>query len=309
MKESWFVGECMVELRRAAPGLLAQSFAGDVYNTSIYFSRSARSSRSCFISSVGTDNLSSELLAEATAHGVATEHVMRVSSRIPGLYWIETGQNGERSFLYWRDQSAARCMLDVPHHSRLRDRLDACGLLYFSGITLAILDDTRRDRLLQLAREVRQAGATVAFDSNYRRLLWENKAAALHWTDAALRIATHALVTLDDEIDLHGDADAGETLRRTLAAGPGETIVKLGEAGCLVQLSAMPAPVAIPAEKTEPVDTTAAGDSFNGAYLAARQAGADTAEAARLACRLAARVVSYPGAIITPAQMELEQLR
>ena len=46
------------------------------------------------------------------------------------------------------------------------------------------------------------------------------------------------------------------------------------------------------------VDTTAAGDSFAAAYIAARLAGADPVEAARAGHRLAGVVVCHPGAII-----------
>jgi len=49
------------------------------------------------------------------------------------------------------------------------------------------------------------------------------------------------------------------------------------------------------------VDTTAAGDSFAGAYLAARLAGASAAAAARAGNRLAARVIQHAGALI-PAE-------
>jgi len=46
------------------------------------------------------------------------------------------------------------------------------------------------------------------------------------------------------------------------------------------------------------VDTTAAGDSFAGAYLAARLAGATPEDAAAAGNRLAARVVQHRGALI-----------
>ena len=51
------------------------------------------------------------------------------------------------------------------------------------------------------------------------------------------------------------------------------------------------------------VDSTAAGDSFNAGYLAARLLGADLPRAARLGNRLATRVIAYPGAIIPAAAM------
>ena len=46
------------------------------------------------------------------------------------------------------------------------------------------------------------------------------------------------------------------------------------------------------------VDTSGAGDSFNGAYLAARLKGRTPSEAAREGLALAAKVVAQPGAII-----------
>ena len=51
------------------------------------------------------------------------------------------------------------------------------------------------------------------------------------------------------------------------------------------------------------VDTTAAGDSFSAAYIAARLAGAEPAEAARAGHRLGGVVVCYPGAIIPRSAM------
>jgi len=77
-----------------------------------------------------------------------------------------------------------------------------------------------------------------------------------------------------------------------------EVVVKRGARPTLVRHGVAP----VVAAPTEPVarvvDTTAAGDSFAGAYLAARLAGAPPSEAARHGNRLAARVVQHRGAII-----------
>jgi sugar/nucleoside kinase (ribokinase family) len=51
------------------------------------------------------------------------------------------------------------------------------------------------------------------------------------------------------------------------------------------------------------VDTTAAGDSFAGAYIASRLAGATAGQAAAAGNRLAARVVQHRGAILPMASM------
>ena len=296
--EHWFIGECMAELRRAGPGLLAHSFAGDVYNTAVYFERLSGGHRSCFVTAVGTDVLSAALLAEASAQGLDMRHVASVPDRQPGLYWIEVDPQGERSFLYWRSQSAARLMLDNAHYASLRAQASSCSLLYFSGITLAILNEERRNRLLELAHQVKDAGGWIAFDSNYRPSLWESPHHAARWCNAALYLCTHALVTFEDEQRLHDDAYPDETLRRLLGSGIQDAVVKLGAQGCMVQTPSMAAPARIPAREVEAIDTTAAGDSFNAAYLASRIAGNTAEESAQAGNELAALVVSHRGAII-----------
>jgi 2-dehydro-3-deoxygluconokinase len=312
--QAWFIGECMIELRptqplqplndaQQMPRAMAQSFSGDVYNTAVYFRRRCMLVESQFISAVGNDSISASLRDEVTRQGIGTGLMAVHPDALPGLYWIETNAAGERSFLYWRQQSAARHMLDETHAATLMQQAAQCGLLYFSGITLAILDDARRQRLLDLAQAVRAHGGWVAFDSNYRPRLWESRDEALHWTRLALAQASHALVTLDDESALHGDVDAQACLQRTRAAGVGEVVVKLGEQGCLVQAAGMDTAQTVTTQKVMAVDTTAAGDSFNAAYLAARRQGASAIAAAGAGCALAAGVVMHPGAIIPIAEM------
>lgn len=297
-RQHWFIGECMIELREAGEGLLRRSFAGDVFNTAVYFRRAAPARRTCFVSAVGEDAMSAALLERAGRYGLDAGHISTRGERPPGLYLIQTDQHGERQFLYWRSDSAARRMLDPEHTGRLREHLGDCGLLYFSGVTLAILDEERRERLLALASAVRAGGGAVAYDSNFRPALWHGGDEARKWNLAALGVATHALLSFDDEAMLHGDAAPAVTLARVLASGPSEVALRLGAAGSLVQTHGMPSPAAVSAHQAVPVDTTGAGDSFNAAYLAARLAGTPPPEAADAGAALAARVIEAPGAII-----------
>ncbi|HZW13146.1 MAG TPA: sugar kinase [Noviherbaspirillum sp.] len=296
--ENWFIGECMIELRRAQGGLLRQDFAGDAYNAAVYFRRSAPARRAWFVTAVGQDSMSEALLDHGRKHGLELGYLARASAKLPGLYLIETSPDGERSFLYWRSDSAARQMLSPEHCDVLQQRIMACDLFYFSGITLAILDDARRDRLLMLASAVKANAGWVCFDSNYRPSLWQSKEEAQRWSNSALATTTHALVTFDDEAQLFGDLSPHATLSRTLAAGAAEVVVKLGRDGCIAQTATMSEFLTVPAEKAEAIDTTAAGDSFNAAYLAARRAQASLDEAARTGARLAAQVIQVAGAII-----------
>jgi 2-dehydro-3-deoxygluconokinase len=111
-----------------------------------------------------------------------------------------------------------------------------------------------------------------------------------------------ALPTLEDDRALFGVADARGAADRLHHLGVAEVVVKRGAAGCFLSSAAFTAGVP-PTPVAEVVDSTAAGDSFNAGYLAARLFGADPAAAARLGGALAARVIAHPGAIIPASAM------
>ena len=297
----WAVGECMLELRQDGENTLRTSAAGDTYNTSVYLKRLLPALTVAYVSALGDDSVSDGIRAQLRGHGIADGLLDSLPGQLPGLYLIETDTRGERRFRYWRQQSAARSMLGAAHLERLYAALPACGGLLLTGITLAILDDTRRAALLELAASVRRQGGWVVLDSNYRPALWPADVAR-HWLARALVVASHALLSADDEAQLHGDTDAAATLARVLRACEAEVVIKMGESGCLLGGPGRPS-VAVPATAAQVRDTTAAGDSFNAAYLAGRWSGLTPEAAAVLGGRLAAVVVGHAGAIVPAAAM------
>jgi len=110
------------------------------------------------------------------------------------------------------------------------------------------------------------------------------------------------LPTFDDEKLLFGDSDAAATARRYAEAGVGEIAIKLGADGCLVDEGGRRERVPV-VQQVKPVDTTAAGDSFNAGYLAFRLAGRSARAAALAGHRLAAVKIGHRGAIIPRAAM------
>ncbi|HET9977710.1 MAG TPA: sugar kinase [Burkholderiaceae bacterium] len=301
-------GECMLELQGEAFGAMQQTFGGDTLNTAVYLARCGRRHgiEVSYATGLGDDALSAGMMQRWAAEGIDLAFVRRIPGRMPGLYLIEVDPAGERRFSYWREQSAARAYFDAPPgDTPLEARADEIDALYFSGISLAILPPAARARLWAVAERLRGRGATVAFDNNYRPRLWPDAATAREAFARALALASIALLTLDDDIALWGDgATAPDAqLARALDAACPEVVVKRGSAPTLVRVAGQ-----APAEAaTEPVprvvDTTAAGDSFAGGYLAARFAGASALDAARAGNRLAARVVQHRGALIAPAAM------
>ena len=84
-------------------------------------------------------------------------------------------------------------------------------------------------------------------------------------------------------------------------------VVTLGDKGAISSGPGGAAPVSVPAFKVDAVDTTAAGDTFTGYYLAAVSRGASEEEALRRASAAAAIAVTRPGAAPSvPSRKEVD---
>ena len=292
-------GECMIELRGQVFGAMQQGFGGDTLNTAIYLARLCREQdiQVCYATALGIDVFSDHMIAAWQAEGIDTSLVSLLSNHLPGLYAIQVDPSGERHFFYWRDTSTARSYFEAPS-TPLEDTTSDVSVFYFSGISLAILPPEGRERLLAMAGRVRAEGGIVAFDNNFRPRHWPKIAEARAIYDHTYALSNLVLITLDDEMTLRGETDADRMLADVLALAIPEVVVKRGVQPTLVRVAGTP-PLAVPVEPVpRVVDTTAAGDSFAGAYLAMRLTGIPPAPAARAANRMAGVVIQHPGAII-----------
>lgn len=293
------IGECMVELSSLGGDQFALAFGGDTLNTAVYMARSGVGVD--YVTALGDDHLSARMLAQWQAEGVGTTRVLRLPGLLPGLYMIERDARGERSFLYWRDRAPARDLFDVATDDYVA-ALAEYDWLYFSGITLSLYGEQGRARFIAMLRAAKAKGARIAFDGNYRPRGWAGPEAARAVFNAILPLVDVALPTLEDEQAVFGDSDAEAVAKRMTDAGVSEVVVKQGAGGCLVARGATRLHVPVPAP-VSPIDTTAAGDSFNAAYLAARIKRASPDEAARAGHALAGCVIQHRGALIAREHM------
>src|SRR5215471_16297509 len=291
----------MIELRHTDAQSLKIGFGGDTLNTAVYLARLGASAgiKVDYVTALGDDAYSEAMLAGWRAEGVGTSLVARLPGRLPGLYIIRTNAQGERGFTYFRSAAAARDLLRDGRDAGLTKSLAGFACVYLSGITLSILDEPQRQLLVAMLDRLRAGGTRVAFDGNYRPAGWPDTDAARRWMTAVLQRCDIALPTLDDEQRLFGDKDAEGCAARLHGQGVDDVVVKLGAAGSRVSFREGGGASTIPpALVGKVVDTTAAGDSFNAGYLAARLLGRDAAAAAAIGNRLAAAKVQHPGAIM-----------
>ncbi|MGY2235542.1 sugar kinase [Pseudomonas gingeri] len=292
------IGECMIELQQHADGSLQQSFGGDTLNTAVYLSRELAGRGSVdYVTALGDDSFSDAMCRIWAEEGIGLDKVQRLPGRLPGLYCIQTDARGERRFLYWRNEAAVRDCFTTPAAAPILAALPDYDVLYFSGITLAVLGELGREKLIAVLQQARRGDTRIVFDNNYRPRLWTGVEQARAAYRSILPYVDLALLTLEDEQALFDHADGTAVFSAYEQIGTSEVVLKRGAESCLIRCDGEA--FEVPAQKVETVvDTTAAGDSFSAGYLASRLTGGDPQQAALAGHRLASRVIQVRGALI-----------
>lgn len=300
-----FLGECMVELCSHTQNTYVQSFGGDTFNTAFYLARAGKPHvHSNYVTLVGDDALSDKLLAVCEQENIGTQLSERMAQMSLGLYMIQNQDNGERSFTYWRNQAPARQLFTTTTAKQTLAGLHKCDWVYLSAITLAILSQQGREVLFSFLHDFTLAGGYVAFDANFRPALWSS-AQAKPVIEQMYRYTHIALPSIEDEQAVWQQTDPNAIVDRIHALGCGEVILKRGQNSCVI--STQSERKQVPVEPCSAVDTTAAGDSFNGGYLAVRlphlQQGhtsmSHIEQAVRNGQSIAKKVISKKGALVS----------
>ena len=291
----------MIEMSGGEDRQYQLGYAGDTLNTAWYMRALLGADWSVdYFTGLGADRYSSDIRGFLDANGIGTSHIRTIPDRRPGLYMIHQDK-GDRHFTYWRDSSAAKLLAD--DKDALNAAIEGASMVYFSGITLAILAPRARGRLLGAITRARDNGARIAFDTNLRPALWTSPRVMASVLTAAASLCDIVLPTHTDEAPLFGDKSVEETAERYLELGVEEVVVKDGAGEALIATPTERVRVA-PKPGAKVVDATGAGDSFNGAYLSARLAGKSLLEAAEAGHRVAGIVIGQKGALVAPALMQ-----
>ena len=249
--------------------------------------------RISMIGQVGNDGLGSMLLESLRSAGVNTESV-GVSDRPTGAAVIFVLPDGENLIVIAPGANATA----TPELAAERLSILKEGAYLLSQLEIPI-ESVEKSLAVAKAR-----GATTILDPAPARPLAPE---LLRHVDFLTPNETET-VTLLGEPDLPMDEDADVELAagKLLALGPKTVVLKLGARGCLI--ADEQGSHRVSGFKVEAVDTTAAGDVFNGAFAAALAEGQAVPQAARFANAAAALSVTRPGAQNSvPSREEVNQ--
>ncbi|XPF94561.1 sugar kinase [Colwellia sp. RE-S-Sl-9] len=299
MKKLLAVGECMLELTHENADTIRKSYAGDTYNALVYANRFNPNIKTSFFTAIGADEVSNDMQERWAFEKISNEQCIKTKELTIGIYSISTDELGERSFSYWRKNSAATHMMTLKPLDELVQMCSGFDIVFFSGITLGILSDEDKGLLFDLLTQLRRLGSKIAFDPNYRPAMWQNKEHAIHWLEQSYKNSDIVMPGLEEHEELYGHTTYQEIADYCHALDAKEVIIKCGKNGTYgfennQQVAHQPFEAA-PIQ----VDSTAAGDSFAGTYLASRLSDSTISQSIKNACFIAGKVVQHKGAILS----------
>lgn len=243
-----------------------------------------------FIARVGDDMLGEQAIAGFVKEGINVEHVIRDKKSPSGVALIFVGKNGENSIAVASGANAKLSPADVQDAKKV-----------FSGASILLMQ-------LETPIDTLQAAAEVATESGVQVIL--NPAPAQPLPDSLLE---HVSILTPNEteaelltgIKIDSDAAASEAAKKLISRGVQTVILTLGARGAY--LATADSGKLVPGFKVDAVDTTAAGDTFNGAIAVALSEGQTLDQALRFGNAAAAISVTRIGAQpSTPHRDEIE---
>jgi len=291
------LGEPMLEFNQQPDGNYLPGHGGDTSNVAIAAAR--QGAKTGYVTHIGADTFGNSFIDLWEKEGVDCSTVARSKAAHTGIYFVTHTEKGHE-FSYFRAGSASSQMTpqDLP-----KAALQATKILHVSGISQAI-SATAADTVFEAISIVRKAGGRVSYDTNLRLKLWPiERARAV--THAAMAMCDIALPGLEDAVQLTGLEDPADIVQFYLDLGPEIVALTLGSKGTLVATRAEQQ--LIPVRQVDAVDATAAGDTFDGAFLCRLVEGDTPFEAARYANAAAALATLGYGAVAPMPRREAVQ--
>ena len=283
-----FFGEPLLEFNQnPEDGRYLAGHGGDTSNCACAAARQGASVG--FLGAVGQDPFGDSFIDLWRNEGIDISRVIRNPDAHTGIYFVTHTKNGH-SFSYFRAGSAASRVTpaDLPEEYIRRGKI-----LHVSGISQAI-SDSACDAVFQAIHLAHKHHLKVSYDTNLRLKLWpiERARAVIH---AAIAQCDIALPGMEDAVQLTGLSDPEEIVAFYAELGPSIVALSLGKDGTLISVDGKLE--SVPVTPMQAVDATAAGDTFDGAFLARLCQGDHPVKAAAYANAAAALSTQGYGAV------------
>lgn len=286
-------GEPLIEFCATRPGsfdeveTFRRGWGGDTCNFIVSVARLG--GRGGYICKLGSDVFGKSFLDLLRREGVDITNVLIEKDGFTGVNFILLREGGEHEFIYFRKGSAASHF--TPSDLKI-DYLKSAKVFHTSGISMGI-SETCRQTVFKAIEVIKDSGRLFTFDINFRPRLWSPEIAR-PFIERAVNAADIVFASLEDLTLLYGDTNY-RTIVEKLSAEEGIFVIKLGSEGCAIY--ANKTWIKVPGFKVKVVDTTGAGDAFDGAFVTGFLEGMDLVKLGRFANAVGALTTTGFGAI------------
>ncbi len=232
-----------------------------------------------FVCKVGQDIFGQNALAGYAQEGIDTRHALVDAAQPSGVALITVNAEGQNEIVVAPGANAALSVAEVAALT---------GPLQAADVVLTQLE-TPLATVAHLAQMARQAGKRLIINPAPAQPLPPGVYAGLY-----LITPNETEAELLTGLKVTDEATAALAAQRLARWGVQNVIITLGAAGVYVRAAGFTG--VVPAPRVQAVDTTAAGDVFNGAVALALARGLPWPEACGFACRAAAISVTRMGA-------------
>ena len=211
------------------------------------------------ITQLGNDPFGDKIVNELAGFNIGLDNVLLTDRANTALAFVSLANDGNRTFSFYRNPSAD--MLYNAENIR-EEMFEDCYALHFCSVSLGNFPmKEAHKKAIELAKT---QGAVISFDPNIRFPLWNDKQKLKEAIDEFMPAADIIKIS-DEEIEFITGTNDIKKGSEMLLKNAKIVLCTCGAKGAYAFMKN--AEVYVPSEKVKAVDTTGAGDAFNGSFL------------------------------------------
>jgi len=289
------IGECMIEMSNFKENKYIQSFAGDTLNFLVYISRFKH--KTSYLSAIGFDYYSNNLIKFFKKENISTKLLYKIKSSNLGLYLIKNNFLGEKEFYYWRESSPVRNFLNYINVKDIEKKLSKEDLIYFSGITLSLLNNNGLLNLKKIIKSLNNKNKIIVFDYNIRAKGWLNLNDARNQINKFLKYINIAFASGEDIKLLYGNNNM-KNIKNIIAQYKLKSFIYRKNFKQTYFFSKNKSINIKNKILNRIVDSSGAGDAFNAAYISHFLNGNNIIQCLKFGDKIAKKNLMNKGAIV-----------